>query len=137
MRFSKSRLASALLSSAAIVLGSAVAAYADTPKDTVVMAKQIDDIISLDPGEAFEFSGGEADGNVYERLVYYDLKNIAKMYGALAETYGVGSDGKTYTFKLRSGIKFSSGNPVTAADVVYSIQRAVIMNKTPGFILTQ
>ena len=137
MRFSKSRLASALLSGSAIVLGTALAAYADTPKDTVVMAKQIDDIISLDPGEAFEFSGGEADGNVYERLVYYDLKNVAKMYGALAETYGVGPDGKTYTFKLRSGIKFSSGNPVTAADVVYSIQRAVIMNKTPGFILTQ
>jgi len=115
----------------------ASSAYADTPKDTVVMAKQIDDIISLDPGEAFEFSGGEVDGNVYERLVYYDVKNVSKMFGALAETYSVGPDGKTYTFKLRPGIKFSSGNPLTAADAVYSIQRAVIMNKTPGFILTQ
>ena len=34
-------------------------AAAQTPKDTVVMAKRIDDIISLDPGEEFEFSGGE------------------------------------------------------------------------------
>jgi len=131
------RLSKMLLGSAAIVLAGSLAAYADTPKDTVVMAKQIDDIISLDPGEAFEFSGGEADGNMYERLVYYDLKNVSKMYGAIAETYGVGSDGKTYTFKLRPGIKFSSGNVLTSADVVYSIQRAVIMNKTPGFILTQ
>jgi len=126
-----------LLGSVALVLAGPGTASADTPKDTVVMAKQIDDIISLDPGEAFEFSGGEVDGNVYERLVYYDLKNVANMYGQLAETYGVGGDGKTYTFKLRPGIKFSSGNPLTAADVVYSIQRSVIMNKTPGFILTQ
>jgi peptide/nickel transport system substrate-binding protein len=135
MRHSKTSLAVLLLGSAALAL--AGAAWADTPKDTVVMAKQIDDIISLDPGEVFEFSGGEVDGNAYERLVYYDLKNVAKMYGALAETYGVGDDGKTYTFKLRTGIKFSTGNVLTSADVVYSIQRAVIMDKTPGFILTQ
>jgi len=131
------RLSKILLGSAAILVAGAVAVRADTPKDTVVMAKQIDDIISLDPGEAFEFSGGEVNGNVYERLVYYDLKNVAKLYGALAESYSVGPDGKTYTFKLRPGIKFSSGNVMTSADVVYSIQRAVIMNKTPGFILTQ
>ncbi|MGE5201188.1 MAG: ABC transporter substrate-binding protein [Acidobacteriota bacterium] len=131
------RLSKILLASAAMVLVSAVAAYADTPKDTVVMAKQIDDIISLDPGEAFEFSGGEANGNMYERLVYYDVKNVSKMYGALAESYSVAADGKTYTFKLRPGIMFSSGNVMTSADVVYSIPRAVIMNKTPGFILTQ
>src|SRR5580704_9492878 len=109
------RFSTMLLGSATIVLAGAAAAYADTPKDTVVMAKQIDDIISLDPGEAFEFSGGEADGNIYERLVYYDLKNVAKMYGALAETYGVAADGKTYTFKLRTGIKFSTGNVLTSA----------------------
>ena len=34
-------------------------ALAETPKDTVVMAHQIDDIISLDPQESFEFSGNE------------------------------------------------------------------------------
>jgi peptide/nickel transport system substrate-binding protein len=135
MRHPKTSLVVLLLGSAALAL--AGAAWADTPRDTVVMAKQIDDIISLDPGEAFEFSGGEADGNIYERLVYYDLKNVAKMYGALAETYGVGDDGKTYTFKLRTGIKFSTGNVLTSADIVYSIQRAVIIDKTPGFILTQ
>ena len=135
MRIAKTSLAAILLGSAAMALASA--AYADTPKDTVVMAKQIDDIISLDPGEAFEFSGGEVNGNVYERLVYYDIKNVSKMFGALAESYSVGPDGKTYTFKIRPGIKFSSGNPVTAEDAVYSIQRSVIMNKTPGFILTQ
>ncbi len=39
----------------AILAMSGAMAVAETPKDTVVMAKQIDDIISLDPGELFEW----------------------------------------------------------------------------------
>jgi peptide/nickel transport system substrate-binding protein len=112
-------------------------ALAQTPKDTVVMARQIDDIISLDPAESFEFSGGEVIGNVYDKLVGFDFKDPSKLFGALAESWAVGPDGKSYTFKLKPGVKFHSGNPVTAADVAYSFQRAVVLNKSPGFILTQ
>jgi peptide/nickel transport system substrate-binding protein len=122
------------LAATVLVAGPALAA---TPKDTVVMAKQIDDIISLDPAESFEFSGSEAVGNIYERLITYDLKDVSKLKGELTESWSAGADGKTYTFKMRKGIKFASGNPVTAQDAAYSLQRAVIMNKTPGFILTQ
>ena len=122
---------------AAVLVAAAGIAQAATPKDTVVMAKQIDDIISLDPAESFEFSGSEVVGNMYERLIDYDLKDVSKLKGQLAESWSVAADGKTYTFKMRKGIKFASGNPVTAQDAAYSLQRAVIMNKTPGFILTQ
>ena len=55
----------------------------------------------------------------------------------LAESWEVGDDGMTYTFKMRPGAKFHSGNPVTAEDAAWSLQRAVILNKTPAFILTQ
>jgi peptide/nickel transport system substrate-binding protein len=123
-----------LLAAAVLLAGPALAA---TPKDTIVMAKQIDDIISLDPAESFEFSGSEAVGNVYERLIAYDFKNVSQLKGELAESWSVGADGKTYTFKMKKGIKFHSGNPVTAGDAAYSLQRAVILNKSPGFILTQ
>jgi peptide/nickel transport system substrate-binding protein len=123
-----------ILAAMVLLAGPALAA---TPKDTVVMAKQIDDMISLDPAEAFEFSGAEALGNIYERLIAYDLKDVSKLKGELAESWSAGADGKTYTFKMKKGIKFASGNPVTAHDAAYSLQRAVIMNKTPGFILTQ
>jgi peptide/nickel transport system substrate-binding protein len=122
---------------AAVLVAAAGIAQAATPKDTVVMAKQIDDIISLDPAESFEFSGSEVVGNMYERLIDYDLKDVSKLKGQLAESWSVAADGKTYTFKMRTGIRFASGNPVTAQDAAYSLQRAVIMNKTPGFILTQ
>jgi hypothetical protein len=48
-----------------------------------------------------------------------------------------GADGKTYSFELKPGLKFASGNPLTAEDVVWSLQRAVLLDKTPAFILTQ
>jgi peptide/nickel transport system substrate-binding protein len=131
MRIAASLVAGLLLA------GAPGATLAATPKDTVVMAKQIDDIISMDPAESFEFSGSEAIGNVYERLIAYDLKNVSQLKGELAESWSVAADGKTYTFKMRRGLKFASGNPVTAQDAAYSLQRAVALNKSPGFILTQ
>lgn len=112
-------------------------APAQTPKDTLVMAKQIDDIISLDPAEAFEFSGVEAVTQLYDKLLRIDLKEQGKLIPSLAESWTVSEDGKTFTFKLRNNVKFHSGNALTAADVVYSIERVVALNKAPGFILTQ
>ena len=127
----------ALLAGAALGIALAADGSAQTPKDTVVMAKQIDDIISLDPGESFEFSGSEATTNVYERLLSFNLQKVSELRGELAESWSVAADGKTYTFKLRKGVKFHSGNPVTAEDAAWSLHRAVIINKSPGFILTQ
>jgi peptide/nickel transport system substrate-binding protein len=112
-------------------------AFAQTPKDTVVMAKQIDDIISLDPAEAFEFSGVEVVTNLYDKLMGVDLAKNNELVPELAQSWSVTPDNLTYTFKLRPGVKFHSGNPLTAADVVYSFQRAVTLNKSPGFILAQ
>lgn len=111
--------------------------FAETPKDTVVMAKQIDDIISLDPGESFEFSGSEAVGNMYDRLLDFSFDDVSDIRGRIAEKWSVAGDGKTYTLKIRRGLKFESGNPITAHDAEYSLRRAVILNKSPGFILTQ
>ncbi len=112
-------------------------AFAETPKDTVVMAHQIDDIISLDPGESFEFSGNEVCGNIYEKLISPDTKDPTNIRPELAESWETSKDGLTTTFKVKQGRKFASGNPVTAEDVVFTLTRAVAMNKAPGFIINQ
>ncbi len=113
------------------------AVKAATPPDTLVMAWQIDDIISLDPAEVFEFTAAEIMGNTYERLVTYDPKDVSKLTGEVAESWKVSEDGKTFTFRIREGKKFASGNPVTAEDAVFSLQRAVLLDKSPAFILGQ
>jgi peptide/nickel transport system substrate-binding protein len=114
-----------------------VPAFAVTPADTLVEGFAIDDIISMDPGEAFELSTAEVTGNTYDLLVRLDLSDTSKVKGDLAESWTVSDDGLTYTFKLKPGMKFASGNPITAADVAYSFERAVKLDKSPAFIINQ
>lgn len=52
------------------------------------------------------------------------LSGTGTLVPVLAESYSVSPDGKTYTFLLRKDAKFSDGTPVTAADVVFTIQKA-------------
>jgi peptide/nickel transport system substrate-binding protein len=110
---------------------------AETPADTLVIADAIDDIVSLDPAEAFEFSGIDTLNNVYDRLIHMHPARNFELEPGLAESWSVSDDGLTYTFKIREGITFHSGNPVTAEDAAWSFQRVVKLNKTPAFILTQ
>ncbi len=122
---------------AAMLACSAGAALAATPKDTLVLAFGFDDIITMDPAEAFELSAGEIMGNIYDRLLRLDINDPSKLVGDVAKSWSVSADGKTYTFELKPGIKFASGNPLTAEEVAYSLQRAVMLDKSPAFILTQ
>ncbi|MBP2549918.1 peptide/nickel transport system substrate-binding protein [Neorhizobium galegae] len=112
-------------------------AFAATPADTLVEGFAIDDIITLDPGEAFELSAAEVTANTYSKLVMLDPKDTSKVVGELADSWTVSDDGLTYTFKMKPGLKFASGNPITAADVAYSFERAVKLDKSPAFLLTQ
>ncbi|MBU6497554.1 MAG: ABC transporter substrate-binding protein [Rhodospirillales bacterium] len=118
-------------------IGFAGAAEAKTPRGVAVMAKQIDDIISFDPAEAYEFSNNEVDANVYRRLVAPDPHDNTKIAGDLAKSWTVSPDGTTFTFQLKTNARFPSGKAVTAEDAAYSLQRVVKLNKTPGFIITQ
>jgi peptide/nickel transport system substrate-binding protein len=115
----------------------AAPAFAVTPADTLVEGFAIDDIISVDPAEAFELSTAEVTGNTYDLLIRIDLNDTSKVKGDLAESWTVSDDGLVYTFKLKPGLKFASGNPITAADVAYSFERAVKLDKSPAFIINQ
>src|SRR6185295_18498178 len=101
------------------------------------MAYVIDDIISLDPAEIYEFTSSEYMANTYDRLVVIDPANPSQLKLQAAESWSVSDDGKTFTFKIRPGIKFHSGNPLTAEDVEFSLERFVSLDLNPAFILTQ
>jgi peptide/nickel transport system substrate-binding protein len=122
-----------------VLLSLALAPAADAVerKDVLVIGMATSDIISLDPAKAFEFSGVGLDAQIYDRLLDFPAGKYDKPEFSLAKSYHVSPDGKTWTFKLREDVKFHSGNPVTADDVVYSFQRVVTLKDQPSFILTQ
>jgi peptide/nickel transport system substrate-binding protein len=110
---------------------------AATPSDVLVVAQSIDDAVSFDPAEGYELTTFVAFNNSYQKLVQNNQADPTKIEGALADSWEVAADGKSITFKLKSGAKFASGNPVRPEDVVYSFQRAVKLAKTPVFILQE
>src|SRR5215468_7870340 len=111
---------------------------AETPKDTLVMAKDIADMITADPAEIYEFTGGEVGTNAYDRIMRFEAEDLTKLVGGVVETdYQLSDDGKTFTFKVRPGQKFHSGNPLTADDVAFSLQRVIKLNLTPAFLIGQ
>src|ERR671919_618224 len=111
-------------------------AQAETPASTLVMAMNIDDIISLDPAETFELTGGEVNANVYDRITVYEPGGV-ELSGGVAKSWDIADDGHTIILHVRPGQTFHSGNPVTAADVAFSLARVIKLNKTPAFIFTQ
>jgi ABC-type transport system substrate-binding protein len=103
------------------------AAFADsgTPSkggDIIVTYK--DDIATLDPAVGYDWQNWSMINAMFSRLVDYK-PGTTELGPALADSYDVSPDGKTYTFKIHPGVKFSNGREVTAADVKYSIERAV------------
>ena len=133
-RYLKSLAATAAVAS---ILMAGPPALAETPADTLVEAFAMDDIISMDPGEAFELTTAEMTSNSYSLLVRLDMTDTSKVKGDLAESWTVSDDALTYTFKLKPGMKFASGNPITAEDVAWSFERVIKMDKSPAFIISQ
>lgn len=76
--------------------------------------------ISLDPRENDAISQG-AYNNIFDRLI--SLDESLKPIPHIAESWTISADGKVYTFKLRTGVKFHDGTALTADDVKFSIDR--------------
>lgn len=131
-------LSGAVLGLAVALTAPMSAAWAETPPNMLVIANRIDDIKTFDPAESFEFAGADVSRNVYEKLVNFDPLNLeAGFQPQLAESWEVSEDGRTITFKIARGHHFSTGREVTAKDAEFSLRRAILLNKTPSFILTQ
>lgn len=106
--------------------------------DTIVWVKNIDDVVSMDPAQAYEFSGWLAIHSVYETLVKFEGQDLTNLKPGIASSWETKDAGDTWelTFTLQDGLKFASGNPITSADVVYSFQRGIALQKSPSFLWT-
>ncbi len=77
---------------------------------------------SLDP----HIMTGQPEGRIatalFEGLAYRDPKSLEPVPG-MAKSWSVSSDGRTYTFKMRPGVTWNDGTPITAEDFAYSWRR--------------
>lgn len=94
------------------------------------------DVEGWDPATEVYYAAGEIVRNCYDSLLNYEIipaaesgygvamGNSSALTGELAESWEISEDGTVYTFHLRPGVVFVSGNTLSAEDVRWSVERA-------------
>jgi peptide/nickel transport system substrate-binding protein len=139
MRVKTSALALVIAASSttgvALVSGSAPAGAAPSvAKSTTLNLAFGADMQVPDPDIFYEIEGNAVVTSVYEGLVKY-ANNSTKIIPALATSWKVSPDGRTYTFTLRSGVKFHDGTPLNSAAAEFSFQRRKGVNSAPAYMV--
>jgi oligopeptide transport system substrate-binding protein len=88
---------------------------------------------TLDPQKATDSASIVVLRSITRPLVYFDPDLKVVTDGGLAEKYDVSADGKTVTFTLKSGIKYSNGDAIKASDFVYAFQRLIDPRTAAGY----
>src|SRR5579859_5685786 len=100
---------------------------------------------TLDTAFDYETTGGGILQNLYDTLVFYNKDKADRFVPQLATSVpsqangGISADGKTYTFQIRTGVKFHNGDSLTPADVAYTFQRGLLQGgvNSPQWLLVQ
>jgi ABC-type dipeptide transport system, periplasmic component len=114
-----------------------------SPDPKVYTTVSIGDPRTLDPAEAYDSASGGVLSNTYETLVFYDRDQEDKLIPVLATEVpstsngGISQDGLTYTFKIRQGVTFHDGSEMDADDVVFSINRLLVMGLGPSWMYAE
>ncbi|RIX31118.1 ABC transporter substrate-binding protein [Amnibacterium setariae] len=93
------------------------------------------DLKTSDPARAFELTGSIVDKAIYETALTFNGSDVTKPVPQLT-TYTMSDDEKTITLTLNGKHVFSSGNPVTIDDIVWSYKRVQGIAGNPSFLLS-
>jgi peptide/nickel transport system substrate-binding protein len=103
-------------------------AAAQAKKDSLILAMTLEPP-GLDPTAGAASAIAEVTlYNIYETLT--KINADSKITGLLAESWTASADLKTWTFKLRQGVKFHNGEPFNAASVKFTMERAAAKDST-------
>jgi peptide/nickel transport system substrate-binding protein len=92
-------------------------------------------IQSLDPGRSIETTTNMINHSAYDSLVTFEGEDLKTPMPHLATEWTISEDGTTYTFTLRPDVTFTSGNPLTSADVKWSFDRVRNLQSNPLFLV--
>ncbi|KKW66905.1 ABC transporter substrate-binding protein [Lampropedia cohaerens] len=112
----------------ALAITPAAAVQAQTPVDQLIIGKSMNNVLSLDPAAATGNDVVEIIANLYDFLVELDASDLTRVRPALAERWSIAEDGRQLRFHIRQGVRFHSGNTLTAEDVAWSLQRVLKLN---------
>jgi peptide/nickel transport system substrate-binding protein len=115
------RIRTAALAAAVVAGLTGQASAQQAPAQKVLRYAPAADLTLLDPMVVTALVTAEYGMMVYDTLFAFDA--TMNMKPQMVQSHSVSPDGLTYTFKLRPGLKFHNGQPVTSADVIPSIQR--------------
>ncbi|HUK28110.1 MAG TPA: ABC transporter substrate-binding protein [Candidatus Acidoferrales bacterium] len=105
-------------------------------KDTIVMGTTDAVQTTIDPADAYDYFGINMIDNLGAPLVDFapgtNNTSPSGLQPALATNWSVSSDGLTYTFILRSGLKYDDGTPFNSTDVKFSVERGMALNDPNG-----
>lgn len=110
-------------------------ASAATDPNTLVIGRNIDDVITLDPATAGEETYTVVFRSAYNTLVSTDPADPGKIVPELAESWEVAPDASKVTLKLKQGLLFASGNPITSADVKFSFDRLKNIKSQDSYLM--
>ena len=85
---------------------------------------------SLDPAQAYDTASSAVTENIFDALYAYVGDSVTDYEPALATGWSATPTGDRFTFTLREGVVFHSGNPFSCADVEYTVKRLLVHN--PG-----
>lgn len=119
-----------LLSSSLAILAMSGLVSGAAEAKTVVTMNTVQIFGSIDPAKISDYTDYMAAVNLYDGLVNVDP--AGNLVPELAKSWTVSADTKTVTFTLRDDAKFSDGTPVTADDVVYTVNRLLKINQGPA-----
>ena len=89
-----------------------------------------------DPQRAFDPTGSIVDRGIYDTLFTYNKGDLATPVPLLVASWHASNGAKAFTFNLKQNVHFANGDPLTSADVVFSLNRLINLKGNPSFLLT-
>ena len=135
MNFAKVSVGITSLALVATAACGSTSATSSSSKGTLVVETSFT-YTDADPAVGGGTTGFIVEAQLYDTLVRGDPSTPGKIDPLLAQSWVVAPDGLSVTFKLRHGVKFSDGTPLTSADVVFSLMRTEYMNGVNSSLMT-
>jgi peptide/nickel transport system substrate-binding protein len=138
-------IVSSLILSACGALGGILSGQPTSKDPSTFVTLEFGNVDTLDSALAYDSASGEIIQQTSDVLVFTKRDSITELVPMLATEVpsaangGISADGKTYTFKIRQGVKFHNGDVMTPADVAFTFQRGILQGGSisPQWLFTE